>query len=237
MVKIKGCLKLFPSIEYIKTIINGLRTRIESVEKIRQDWNQNDTGAKNYIKNRTHFVSDNGTVHKLDYKYLPVRFSTDQGKDLTGDVIISEEDINPNNGEYYSPIRIDPSTGMLSQVEKNFVPQLITKSCQLNINGVSSGQWNEYTTNTDDSLYFAKELFEILRHSYSLVVINLTSQHSGLDFHSSPCVPTLLYTSFDPLVYTIRICSVFVTDMNTLPCFGLMTVESSGKVSVKLKPL
>lgn len=233
MAKIKGCLKLFPSIEYFKTIINGLRTRIESVEKIRQDWNQNDTRAKNYIKNRTHFVSDDGTVHKLDYKYLPVRFSTDQGKDLTGDVIISEEGIDPVN-EFYYPIRIDPSTGMLSQVGKQGATRLITLSCKVNINGVASGQWNKYTADTDNSLSFAKKLFESCKDLNSLIV---TTLYSGLHFRSSPCVPDVSYTSFDPLVYTIRLCSVFVDDADMVPCCGLMTVESSGQVSVKLKPL
>lgn len=35
------------------------------------DWNQNDPDAKDYIKNRTHWVDDDGTVHKLDEKFLP----------------------------------------------------------------------------------------------------------------------------------------------------------------------
>lgn len=35
------------------------------------DWNQNDPTAKDYIKNRTHWVDDDGTVHKLDEKFLP----------------------------------------------------------------------------------------------------------------------------------------------------------------------
>lgn len=230
MAKIKGCLKLFPSIEYLKTIINGLITRIESVEKIRQDWNQNYTGAKDYIKNRTHFVSDDGTVHKLDYKYLPVRFSTDQGKDLTGNVIISEKGINPNN-EYYHPIRIDPSTGMLSQVDKAW---LITQTCKININGVTSGQWNEYTVNTDESLRFAKTLFEYCKDLNTLIIIKL---YGRLHFRSSPCVPEVNYTSFDPLVYTINLHSVFVDDAGVVPCCGLMAIESNGTVSVKFKPL
>ena len=230
MVKTKGCLKLLPSIEYFKTIINGLRTRIESIEKIRQDWNQNDTRAKNYIKNRTHFVSDDGTVHKLDYKYLPVRFSTDQGKDLTGDVVISEEGIDPINESYY-PIRINPSTGMLSQVEKAW---LITQTCKINIDGVTSGRWNEYTVNTNESLRFAKTLFEYCKDLNTLIIIKL---YGKLDFRSSPCVPEVGYTSSDPLVYTINLHSVFVDDAGVVPCCGLMAVKSDGTVSVKFKPL
>lgn len=35
------------------------------------DWNQNDPTAKDYIKNRTHWVDDDGTVHKLDAQFLP----------------------------------------------------------------------------------------------------------------------------------------------------------------------
>lgn len=35
------------------------------------NWNQNATTAKDYVKNRTHWVDDDGTVHKLDEKFLP----------------------------------------------------------------------------------------------------------------------------------------------------------------------
>ncbi len=35
------------------------------------DWAQNDPTAKDYVKNRTHWVDDGGTVHKLEEKYLP----------------------------------------------------------------------------------------------------------------------------------------------------------------------
>lgn len=35
------------------------------------DWAQNDPTAKDYVKNRTHWVDDDGTVPKLDEKFLP----------------------------------------------------------------------------------------------------------------------------------------------------------------------
>lgn len=35
------------------------------------DWNQNDENAPDYVKNRTHWEDEDGTVHKLDPKYLP----------------------------------------------------------------------------------------------------------------------------------------------------------------------
>lgn len=42
-----------------------------SVQK-QADWNQNDESAPDYIKNRTHWIDDDGTVHKLDNQYLDI---------------------------------------------------------------------------------------------------------------------------------------------------------------------
>lgn len=56
---------MFPNVEYIKTIVNGLKafvnSKIKSVRKDidnlpQADWNQNDPAAKDYVKNRTHYV-------------------------------------------------------------------------------------------------------------------------------------------------------------------------------------
>lgn len=35
------------------------------------DWAQNDPSAKDYVKNRTHWVDDDGTVHQIPDKYIP----------------------------------------------------------------------------------------------------------------------------------------------------------------------
>ena len=57
---------MFPNVEYIKTLVNGLKefinTKIKSVRKDidnlpQSDWNQNDTKAKDYVKNRTHYTA------------------------------------------------------------------------------------------------------------------------------------------------------------------------------------
>lgn len=76
---------MFPGIEYIKTCLNGIRSRIEKVEKsISQalasikvqlteaiksstaDWNQNDPDALDYVKNRTHW-DDESQTQTIDY--------------------------------------------------------------------------------------------------------------------------------------------------------------------------
>lgn len=42
---------MFPNVEYIKTLVNGLKEFVNS--KIKQaDWSQNDPVAKDYVKNR-----------------------------------------------------------------------------------------------------------------------------------------------------------------------------------------
>lgn len=46
-----------------------LKAEMPEVEK--SDWSVNDENDAAYIKNRTHWTDDDGTVHKIDEKYLP----------------------------------------------------------------------------------------------------------------------------------------------------------------------
>lgn len=69
---------MFPDLEFIKTCLNGLRSRIEQVENWvvsfvranRPNWAQNDPDALDYIKGRTHYEV-NGKVVQLPSKFLP----------------------------------------------------------------------------------------------------------------------------------------------------------------------
>lgn len=56
---------MLPNIEYIKTLVNGLKEFVNSKIKLvrndidslpQADWNQSDSTAKDYVKNRTHYV-------------------------------------------------------------------------------------------------------------------------------------------------------------------------------------
>lgn len=56
---------MLPNVEYIKTLVNGLKEFVNSKIKLvrkdidslpQADWNQNDPTAKDYIKNRTHYT-------------------------------------------------------------------------------------------------------------------------------------------------------------------------------------
>lgn len=73
---------MFPDLEFIKTCLNGLRYRIEQVEKQiknwvenwvtsfvhtnRPNWAQNDPEALDYVKNRTHW-DDESQTQTIDY--------------------------------------------------------------------------------------------------------------------------------------------------------------------------
>ena len=69
---------MFPDLEFIKTCLNGLRSRIEKVENWvvsfvrtnRPNWAQNDPDALDYVKGRTHYEV-NGEVVQLPSKFLP----------------------------------------------------------------------------------------------------------------------------------------------------------------------
>ena len=62
---------MFPNVEYIKTLIHGLKEFVNSKIKLvrkdidslpQADWNQNDSTAKDYVKNRTHYISRESRV-------------------------------------------------------------------------------------------------------------------------------------------------------------------------------
>jgi hypothetical protein len=56
---------------FIKTIINAIKSwGREQIRQSTADWNQNNSSADSYIKNRP-FYEENGVIHKLDLKYLP----------------------------------------------------------------------------------------------------------------------------------------------------------------------
>ena len=71
---------MLPSLEYIKTVINGLKkhadNKTESVRKDLEnkvdslpqpDWNQNDSAAKDYVKNRICYVKDPILIGKAEF--------------------------------------------------------------------------------------------------------------------------------------------------------------------------
>lgn len=52
---------MFPGIEYIKTIINGIKMFVgteisKAIKSSTADWNQNDQNTPDYVKNRTHYT-------------------------------------------------------------------------------------------------------------------------------------------------------------------------------------
>ena len=58
---------MFPNVEYIKTLVNGLKEFVNNKIKLvikdidslpQADWNQNDPTAKDYVKNRTHWIEN-----------------------------------------------------------------------------------------------------------------------------------------------------------------------------------
>ena len=38
---------------------------------IQSDWNENDETSLSYVKNRTHYETEDGTVYQLDEKFIP----------------------------------------------------------------------------------------------------------------------------------------------------------------------
>lgn len=58
----------------LESFVSDIDSRVSNLEEsqgsgVTPDWNENDSTSPSYIENRTHW-EDNGTVHKLDNKYL-----------------------------------------------------------------------------------------------------------------------------------------------------------------------
>jgi len=57
------------------TSVNG-QTGNVTIEQVQADWNENNTSSAAYIKNRTHYTKNDGTVIQLDAKFIPVDNNT-----------------------------------------------------------------------------------------------------------------------------------------------------------------
>ena len=84
---------MLPNVEYIKTLVNGLKEFVNSKIKLvrkdidslpQADWNQNDPTAKDYVKGRTHW-----TEHKEIWEELTYDNYAKAGLLRTSDVILT----------------------------------------------------------------------------------------------------------------------------------------------------
>ena len=105
----------------IKALIDALQeeldTQLDSITDAKADWNQNDETSIDYIKNRTHWTEDDGTVHKLDNKYSK---SNVEGQTFTykvGESIISTTKTASQGAEIYNNYTDNVAIGANSHAE------------------------------------------------------------------------------------------------------------------------
>ena len=165
---------MFPGIEYIKTCLNGLRSRIDNLAKemvaSKADWNQNDPDALDYVKGRTHYEA-NGKVVQLPSKFLPsptsntvgaikadsakttdiqpVRLGTD-GKLYSSGVPIFT---TSGNGKAYTA-NVPEITELVNGMLVVMIPhvQSIADSQTLNINGLGAYPIRRFDSATNSSI-------------------------------------------------------------------------------------
>lgn len=81
---------------YMKTILSAVKTWANGRIDVRikdsvADWNQNDSSADNYIKNRPFYEKD-GVIHTIDSKYLPEEYATVNDIDIIRDAVDVAQD-------------------------------------------------------------------------------------------------------------------------------------------------
>lgn len=87
-------------------VYDQLMARMAQLET--PDWAQNDPTAKDYVRNRTHWVGDDGTVHTIDPKYIKdMYYSAIEEKNIAGMKI---------TGTTYDGTEHDPLPFVLGQV-------------------------------------------------------------------------------------------------------------------------
>lgn len=179
---------MFPDLEFIKTTLNGLRSRIEKVEKQtknwvtsfvrtnRPNWEQNDPNALDYVKGRTHYEV-NGKVVQLPPKFIPSPTSNTVGA-IKADSA-KTTDIQPvrlgTDGKLYSsgiPIFTTSGTGSAYTANVPEITELVdgmlvvmiphvesaSKAPRLNINGLGAYLINRFRSNFSGAYQVGVEL-------------------------------------------------------------------------------
>lgn len=90
---------------FMSTILSAFKdwTKKE-IKDSTADWNQNDSSANNYVKNRTHWTDDNGVIHTLDEKYISdsiarvedipeINYPVTSVNGMTGEVSLTATDV------------------------------------------------------------------------------------------------------------------------------------------------
>ena len=172
---------MFPDLEFIKTTLNGLRSRIEKVEKQtknwvtsfvrtnRSNWAQNDPNALDYVKGRTHYEV-NGKVVQLPPKFIPSPTSNTVGA-IKADSA-KTTDIQPvrlgTDGKLYSsgiPIFTTSGTGSVYTANVPEITELVdgmlvvmiphvestSRVPKLNINGLGAYSINRFLSSLSGS--------------------------------------------------------------------------------------
>ena len=72
--------------------LNEIANKADKTDIVNADWSQNDENALDYVKNRTHWIEDDGeTYHPLDEKFIPDTIAT---KEYVDNSILSKEIID-----------------------------------------------------------------------------------------------------------------------------------------------
>ncbi|MFW5523142.1 MAG: hypothetical protein ACOCPB_09160, partial [Segatella copri] len=169
---------MFPNVEYIKTLVNGLKEFVNSKIKLvrkdidslpQADWSQNDLTAKDYIKNRPFYtVTENWASFTIDNwrssGWLEEAFKIDGteyrdfSKTYDGPVIVFTVGVYTITvNTRYNTVTCDPQCSSLlfwyphdviNQIEEKFIPD---KNGNV-LNGSSSGSLRMvYAAEEDDS--------------------------------------------------------------------------------------
>ena len=129
---------MFPDLEFIKTCLNGLRSRIEKVENWvvsfvrvnRPNWAQNDPNALDYVKGRTHWEEE--AVVDMSGKLYKITGFTSNTLTVTYDVIPLELgqvwSVQGGNDSAYTNVEVQRNAdGVLYLGTLNVQPFYITK--------------------------------------------------------------------------------------------------------------
>lgn len=161
---------------HLKTFSNAF---LQKMKSFRGNWNQNDPTADDYIKNRTHYVDNDGNVHKLDKKFIDMP-----------DGIVTEESLYPILEDELAPVAFTNNYNSLSGK-----PTIYTDVVRYNnIQSLSTSQKTRAKNNINAVGYDTQTLTETQKTQARNNIGAGTSDFSGdyFDLENKPCAKTIL---------------------------------------------
>ena len=143
---------------YIKTILSAFKTWTQKkIKDSTADWNENDSSKSSYVKNRTHWEEQDGTIHKLDKKYLdlPTNLAT------TDDVESAKQEALDVAGAAQTTADVKSNW---NENDESSVGYVLNRTHYVTYNKLNTNYYWEHQLLANDQLRLSKSMYISFKH-------------------------------------------------------------------------